>query len=272
MENKINVSIVLYNSDYNQIANLVNILSREKNIKNIYLIDNSEIKDLSYANLNAIYTFNGNNLGFGTGHNIAIKNSILENIEYHLVINSDILIYGNVIDSLIKYMDSNKGVGMIMPKIYNTDGTVQLLPKLLPTPLDLIIRINPGLGKIFSKRMKKYVLEEYQDQILNVPIISGCFSLFRTSVLNELGFYNEKYFMYFEDFDISRRIHKKYKTIYFPQVSITHFYERGASKSAKLFLFFLKSFCVYFTKYGWFIDEERQQFNLNVFNQIKLLK
>ena len=51
-------------------------------------------------------------------------------------------------------------------------------------------------------------------------MISGCFTLFSVEKLKEIGLYDDHYFMYFEDWDISRRMHLKYKTVYFPEVSV----------------------------------------------------
>ena len=67
--------------------------------------------------------------------------------------------------------------------------------------------------------------------------------------------------MYYEDFDLSRRIHTKYKTLYYPNVSVIHGYARGASKNFKLFKFFISSAIKYFNKYGWIIDSNRKKVN-----------
>jgi GT2 family glycosyltransferase len=112
-------------------------------------------------------------------------------------------------------------------------------------------------------------LEEYYNKELNVPILSGCFSLFRVDALKDVGLYDEKFFMYFEDFDLSRRINSKYKTIYYPEVSIIHAHERGAAKSFRLFKVFVKSAIIYFNKYGWFFDFERKKINKSVLKNLK---
>ena len=66
--------------------------------------------------------------------------------------------------------------------------------------------------------------------------------------IQEIGMYDDNYFMYFEDWDLSRRMHKKYKTIYYPLVSVYHGYESGANKSFKLFKIFIHSAITYFNK------------------------
>jgi GT2 family glycosyltransferase len=265
MRNPINVSIVLYHhSEFSQIANLVEILKKSIYVNKIYLLDNSEITSNCFRYLQAEYIHNGENLGYGKGHNQAIRKSIEENIPYHLVLNPDTLFDSSSLDNLFKKMESNKEIGLIMPKILNEDGSIQLLPKLLPTPLNLLIRVIRPLNFLFATENKKYHLNNYMDQELNIPIVSGCFSLFRVEVLKDVGMYDNQFFLYFEDFDISRRIHSKYQTIYYPETSIKHFHARGATKKIKLSGIFIISAIKYFNKYGWFLDKERNHMNKKV--------
>jgi len=266
MGKNLNVSIVLYNTEYSEISTLVNGLKTKTCINQIYLIDNSPSRNIAFE-LN--YIFAGKNLGYGAGHNIAIQKSIKDGVTYHLVLNSDINIENNSLTKLLEYLQSNDDVGLIMPKIKNEDGSSQLLPKLLPSPIDLLIRVFPFFKNIAKGRSRLYVLADHQNVVLNVPIISGCFSLFRVEALKKVGLYDENFFMYFEDFDLSRRIHAIYKTIYFPEVSVIHAHERGAAKSFKLFKIFILSAITYFNKYGWFFDKERKSMNNEVLNQIK---
>jgi GT2 family glycosyltransferase len=87
------------------------------------------------------------------------------------------------------------------------------------------------------------------------------------SAVKEVGVYDDRFFMYFEDWDISRRMHLKYKTIYFPKVSIVHGYESGANKDQRLFKIFVKSAIHYFNKWGWFFDSERNKINKKTLQQ-----
>jgi GT2 family glycosyltransferase len=65
--------------------------------------------------------------------------------------------------------------------------------------------------------------------------------------------YDDAFFMYFEDWDLSRRMHKQYKTIYFPKVSVVHTYESELIKVKKLFMIFISSAVTYFNKWGYFM-------------------
>jgi hypothetical protein len=64
-------------------------------------------------------------------------------------------------------------------------------------------------------------------------------------------------------------MHQKYKTIYYPLVSVYHGYESGANKSFKLFKIFIQSAFTYFNKWGWFFDKERTQMNKKTLSQFE---
>jgi GT2 family glycosyltransferase len=94
----------------------------------------------------------------------------------------------------------------------------------------------------------------------------------RINAIKEVGFYDDKFFMYFEDWDLSRRINQKYKTLYYPLVSVYHGYDSGANKSFKLFKIFVKSAVYYFNKWGWFFDKQRKEINKETLQKFGYLK
>ncbi len=261
MGKNLNVSIVLYNSKFSDIETLVKLLKTYPDLNQVFLIDNSPNKSSCFEKLDTQYIFTGKNIGYGSGHNIAIRKSIEQEIPYHLVMNTDIVFSISVLDVLIKKLISDSKIGLIMPKIINSDKSPQILPKLLPSPSDVLIHAIKPLSAIFRKTEKKYTLCESINHELNVPLISGCFSMFNNAALQNVGLYDEGFFMYFEDFDLSRRVHRNYKTLYYPAVVVEHAHERGAAKSAKLFRAFILSAIKYFNKYGWLFDSERKKTN-----------
>lgn len=268
----INISIVLYRSDFNQVNNLIDSLITNPTIKNIYLIDNSESETSGYERDQVHYTFVGKNIGYGAGHNIAIRKSIKNNVDYHLVINYDLTFNPIVITRLIEKMEADHEIGMIMPQILNEDHTIQLSPKLLPTPFYVLISAFKPLRKVFRTMYDNYTMKHNLNMTWNLPIITGCFSLFRVKALSEIGLYDDRFFMYFEDDDISKRIHQKYKTIYFPEVTVKHSHRRQASTSVRLFFIFAASAIKYFNKHGWFFDKERSRINKNIIELAKQRK
>lgn len=211
------------------------------------------------------------NIGYGRGNNRAIRLAMEEGCQYHLVVNPDVWFSSDVIPTIWKYMEEHPEVGQIMPKVLFLDGNIQPLAKLLPTPMDMFCRmILPEW--MFKRRNKRYELADsgYKN-IMNVPCLSGCFMFFRTSTLQECGLFDERYFMYAEDFDLTRRIHRHFKTLFFPNVSIFHKFNRGSHRSLRLFLIHTMSMVRYFNKFGWFYDKERYHFNRQLLQEIKKL-
>lgn len=267
---QINASIVLYHNNRAQLRKVIeSFFSSSLNVM-LYLIDNSfsdELKDLVEFDSRIRYIFNNANLGYGAGHNIAIKKSIEDGVEFHLVLNPDLYFEGEVIDRLYEYMSTHQDVANIMPKILYPNGNNQYLAKLLPTPLDWILR--RFLPAKFTKEITNKFELRYTnyDKIMNVPFLSGCFMFMRVEALKDVGLFDETIFMYMEDIDINRRLHRKYKTLFYPDVHLYHEYERGAHKNLKLFLISIKSSIQYFNKWGWLFDKERREINSRVLKE-----
>jgi hypothetical protein len=271
----INVSIVLFKNDQDLVKKAIYSCVNSVLINRIYLIDNSPRDILScLASLDSRieYIFNNANLGFGKAHNIALKRSIEENIPYHLVLNPDVYFEGGILEELYHFMENNPDVGLVMPKVLYPDGTLQYLCKLLPTPLDLFGRRFLNFGpfrKIVEKRNEVYELRfTGYDKIMEVPYLSGCFMFIRSEVLKKVGLFDERFFMYLEDTDLSRRIHRVAKTVYYPYVYVYHEYGKGSYKSLKLLYYHIKSAIKYFNKYGWFFDKEREEINKKILKKL----
>jgi len=266
----ITASIVTYNNSSDQIKSIVDSII--DHIDRLYISDNSLTRSLEElcSNEKIEYIYNGVNLGFGRAHNIAIDKAISFGSDYHFIVNPDIYFFMDVVSPMVEYMRSNENIGMMMPKILYPSGDTQYLPKLLPSPSDLIMRKLKKPKKLYENFIDKYELRQYSDTIYNAPILSGCFTLLNLNAIKEIGVYDERFFMYFEDFDLSRRMHQKYKTLYFPLVSIYHEYESGANKKFILFKIFISSTVKYFNKWGWFFDRERRIVNRKTLNQFSL--
>jgi len=271
----LSISIVLFHNKKEELTEtLSSCLNANLNIR-IYLIDNSKNDNLSVlSNLDnrITYIFNNANLGYGKAHNIALRKSIEESIPYHLVLNPDVYFEKGVLEELYNFMEANEDVGLVMPKVLYPDGDIQYLCKLLPTPLDLFGRrfLNFGPFKKFvEKRNEIYELRfTGYDKIMEVPYLSGCFMFIRTEVLKKVGLFDERFFMYLEDTDLSRRIHRVAKTIYYPYVHVYHEYGKGSYKSLKLLYYHIKSAIKYFNKYGWFFDKEREEINKRILKKL----
>lgn len=260
----LNISIVLYRQEVEPLKKLVAELLKVACLRKIYLIDNSPMKspELEHLDHRVKYVFNnGNNLGYGCGHNIAIRESVYFSTPFHLVMNADIELQAETIDYLCRFMQHNPTVGSVMPRVVYPDGRLQYLCRLLPTPLDVFgRRFLPDW--LFAHRNRYYELRRSgYDKVMNVPYLSGCFMFMRTEAVLKARLFDERYFMYPEDIDLTRTIHRDYLTLYVPDVTIVHNHEQGSYKSWHLLWVHIVNMCRYFNKYGWFYDPERRLMN-----------
>lgn len=271
----LNISIVLYHPKWEQeVLPLVEQLLQVKNLRKIYLLDNTEpeyrktemakqketlaaqfgTKQLRYMALTQ-------NVGYGKAHNIALRESAYYKTDFHLVMNCDIRVKAEDIDAMHDWMLANPQVGQLMPKVLNPDGTQQYVAKRLPSPLDVFgRRFLPAW--LIARRNKRYELRDMDlDRPINAPYLSGCFMLLRTQAAVEAGLFDERYFMYPEDIDLTRTIHRNWLTLYYPQWTITHAHARDSYNNKHMLRIHIQNMCRYFNKWGWLFDSERRRFN-----------
>lgn len=265
---QINVSVVLYNTPFTEVERLVNTLRKSESVRNIYLIDNSGIENTRFRMLKAEYLFNDKNIGYGAAHNIAMRKSIEQLVLYHLVVNADIVFEASVVNSLLEFMNNNADIGQIMPLILYPDGKIQYLCKLLPTPFDLIFR--RFLPDNWTKRRtEKFEMRQMgYNKTVDVPYLSGCFMFLRTSSLQQVGLFDERFFMYPEDIDLTRRMHQQFRTVFYPEVSVVHHHAQSSYKDKRMLWIHMINMIKYFNKWGWFFDKERRAVNRSILSKL----
>jgi len=272
----INVSIVTYNVDKDQLLTALNCVLKYQEVNRVYLIDNSPTEHSRFAEaIDArIFYIHNKNTGYGSAHNIGIEHSFADKVDYHLVMNADIEFDENVLPTLVAYAQDHKNVAYIIPKVLYPNGDLQKICKLLPTPMDLIGRRFFSFTKWAKKANEKYLLSGYDyTQVINAPCLSGCFMFLRVSTMKQHYLqFDDRYFMYCEDYDLIRRIHRYGETICLPSITIIHNHEQASYKSLKMTLHHIISACKYFFKFGWFFDSERKKWNKEVVDELKQLK
>ncbi len=269
---RLSCSIVCYRNHVGEIAQVLESVRASGMQADIYVIDNSP--DDSLAPLAQRYQANYEHLphnpGFGAAHNVAIRAAMAAGADFHLVLNPDIRFAAGVLPALLEYMGRHDDIGLLMPNIHYPDGQQQFLCKLLPNPVDLMIRrFFPALYRV-SGRLAWYEMHSSgYDKIMDVPALSGCFMLLRTGVLREIGCFDERFFMYLEDVDLSRRIGRVSRTVYFPYATAIHDYRKGSYKNLRLLYYHARSAIQYFNKWGWFSDTEKQRINQSAIEKVQ---
>jgi len=246
------ISLVLYNNDPAEVDRLLLSIRRSSLSADLFIVDNSSENHASqFDGLPHVrYCHTGKNLGYGAGHNLILRQTVAS-YSYHLVVNPDIYFEEHVLKRLVEHMDAHPQIGHMMPKILYPNGETQYLCKNLPRPWHLIARrILPGHWAERWNHSYEMRYADY-DQPMEVPFLSGCFMLLRTSALRKIGFFDERYFLYFEDLDLTRRIARQYGCLYWPEVAVVHNHKNENYRNLALLRHLIQSGIRYFNRYGW---------------------
>jgi len=270
---KITASIVVYKTDPFLLKRAMASFLNSSLTGTLTIIDNSPDDRLQhYCSIPGVtYIFNNENLGYGKAHNIALRQNLDQSI-YHLVLNPDVYFNPSTLEKIFDFMEEQPQAGLAMPKVLNADHELQMACKLLPTPVDLAIRRFFPFKELVSKALERYEMKESgYDRIMNVPFLSGCFMFLRMQALKQTGLFDERFFLYAEDTDLSRRIHLQFETLFFPGAEIIHLHARGSYKDFYLTLQNLKSAVQYFSKWGWIFDTERRIINQRALSSMNFI-
>lgn len=168
----------------------------------------------------------GKNLGYGSGHNFAAKYA---KGKYILILNTDITVEHDTLQKLVDYLEKHHDVGMVGPKLMYHNGVVQQSCRRNAGLFDLFIK-RSFLKYIwpFKERYQKYVMEDFKhDSTQNVDLITGAFMVMPKELFDKIHGFDERYFMFMEDFDLCRKTHKAgYKVVYYPEAVATHYHKR----------------------------------------------
>lgn len=186
------------------------------------------------------------NVGYGRGNNLAINQS---NSDYHLILNPDVDMDKNALFEGIQFLQQHPEAGLVAPNATNEHGEPEYLAKRTPNLLIIFLRgvNNIFLNKMFKKQLDNYA---YKDKFpvtspMEIELASGCFMLCRTATLKQVGGFSKEYFLYFEDFDLSRKVSRLAKIYLLPKIRIIHLGGKAASKGMKHIKMFIRSYFIF---------------------------
>ena len=267
-------AIVCYNSPSHELTKLlISLLDSIEQLRKsfelreipIYLIDNSDKDSVGFDMLSAVdeervralgvelrLVHGQGNIGYGSAHNLVISNL---SSHFHLLLNPDVVLKKSTLTIGINFLLENSEVIVASPHAVDDKGDKQYLCKRYPSVFTFLIRgVFPKyLKNIFKSRLASYEMHNLSENepAVDVPIVSGCFMLLRSSSLKEIEGFDERYFLYFEDFDLSLRLGKKGKLAYLPAMHIQHSGGHAASKGLSHFKMFTRSGIRFFNTHGW---------------------
>lgn len=227
---------------------------------NLYLIDNGpdtintnflNRMSTQYADkFKSVQMLSGHgNTGYGRANNLAIMNS---SSDFHLVLNPDVILAEDNIHVAISYMSANPDVGLLAPDAEGVNGQRQFIAKRTPSFFVLFARAfrSSPQNKWLRNRLHYY---EYRDLIpaknpFDIALASGCYMLLCRETAQKVGGFDSDFFMYFEDFNLSQRIHLTKRVIHHPQVKVIHYGGGAASKGDGHIRLFLSSYFKFILK------------------------
>jgi GT2 family glycosyltransferase len=255
---ELSIIIVTHNSANVIEECLVSILNNLVNIVyEIIVVDNNStdktleiLSNFEYNRFTIVK--NKQNVGFAKANNLGFRKATGEFI---LILNPDVIFDKKTdIKILINELDKNENVAIVAPKLIYENGLLQESARSFPNPLVLFIR-GFNLGKFFNRYefYKNYFLSDSNDNYpREVDWVIGAFILIKKNLLIKVNYFDEKFFMYYEDADLCLRLLRNgYKTLYFPAITVTHKYKRESAK--KLFsvlkMYHIKSILRFYIKH-----------------------
>jgi len=175
------------------------------------------------------------NLGYGRGNNLAARSA---RGEFLLILNPDNTLPPDAIEQMLRVLRSREDAGIVGPALVHSDGTVRPSARRFPTILDLLRkRLFPDAWQATYEREMRQ--RRNDDEPVEVDWLVGACLLMRTALFRELGGFDERYFLFFEDIDLCRRAKLRGKNVlYLPRVRVLDRKARLSGRS--LFSLFTK--------------------------------
>lgn len=260
---RITASIVTYRTDTEELRRVLSLLS-DSEAGRIYVVDNAAEPRICRicADYSRVVYIPSDNCGYGAGHNQALRLALDMGVSYHLVMNSDLSFAPEALSQIADFMDAHPDTGAVQPRIVSRDGSLQYTVRRLPSPVDLIgRRFIPGWTR--TRRNRRYEMQDKNhDKSFEAPVLQGSFMFMSCEALRHVGVFDERFFMYPEDIDLSRRINEAYRTLYIPEPEIVHDHRRASYGSMRMLAIHCMNMIRYFNKWGWLSDPGRRKENV----------
>ncbi|CAN5172975.1 glycosyltransferase family 2 protein [soil metagenome] len=230
---KICISLINYNGQAQTLAclnSLEELITPDISLF-VVVIDNAseilfQIGSRTYKNFSLKIIAEKENRGFSGGHNVGIRYGTSIQAEYILILNNDITVHKNLLVSLLTGF-TDKKIGAVVPKIYFAKGHEFHKNKYTTKDLGNVLwyaGASMDWDNIYGKHRGvdevdhgQYDLEELTE------LITGCCALIKSEVFHNMGMFDERYFLYYEDADLSMRMKKQGYTIaYVPKAMLWH--------------------------------------------------
>jgi GT2 family glycosyltransferase len=222
----------------------------------VFIQDNASDDDVNRLHSRfpqAIVSKNRDNIGFARAVNKGLAQSAAP---YVVIINPDTIVREGCFEAILEYMEKNRDIGVVGPRILDTDGTIQGSARTFPTPFTGLFGRNTVLTKWFPNnpitRANMFTSRCHGKTPMDVDWVSGACMVVRRRAIDEVGLMDTRFFLYWEDADWCRRMWQKgWKVVYYPASTVVHSVGTSSStKPARSLIEFHKSCYRLFDKYN----------------------
>ncbi len=201
----------------------------------IVMVDNASADD-SLKIIQSDYRYvellkNATNVGFGRANNQAVQRV---RGRYILLLNTDAFVMPDTLLKTVEYMDGDPKCGVLGVKLIGSDGTLQPCCRYFPNPWNVFLT-RSGLVPIFRNSRLVDDMNWDHASVRQCDWVPGCYYLVRSEVVRDIGLFDPRFFLYYEEVDHCRRAKEAgWRVIFYPLTAVVHIGGESAKSTSKL--------------------------------------
>lgn len=167
----------------------------------------------------ALLLVNENNVGFGRANN-----QLVEHLQgkYALLINTDAFVAADTLKKTLDYMEAHPDCGVLGVRLVGREGDLQPSCRYFPTPLNVFLS-RTGLERFFPVVKRVDDMDWDHASVRECDWVPGCYYLIRREVIDQIGLFDPRYFLYYEEVDHCKRVKQAgWKVVYYPDTTVVH--------------------------------------------------
>ncbi len=167
----------------------------------------------------ALQLVNDNNVGFGRANN-----QLIEHLQgnYALLLNTDAFVAADTLNKTLDYMEAHPDCGVLGVRLVGREGDLQPSCRYFPTPLNVFLA-HAGLERFLPWVKKVDDMTWDHDSVRECDWVPGCYYLIRREVIDQVGLFDPRYFLYYEEVDHCKRVKQAgWKVVYYPHTTVVH--------------------------------------------------